>query len=198
MRFYDERDGLPKYPLYMMTGVQLSLVAKDEYGSLWLVDLPSMRRELLLKKDAVPPLLDASEVEATYRDGEGNLWFGTRRGGLFRARKKSITAYSESSGIIDRNVYPIYQDRARTIWIGSGEDFPNMKTELSLESNPSPFTPSAKTPSDVFSSVTGASCTFAKTIDSFRSSGKRFTTKEPLMRFTQIMKTHCGSAATRD
>jgi len=115
---YDERDGLPKYPLRFMTGSRLGLVAKDADGSLWLVDLPSMQKELLLKKAAVPPPLER-EILSTYQDGEGNLWFGTTRDGLFRARKQIITAYSEADGIADKNVYPIYEDRAGTIWIGT-------------------------------------------------------------------------------
>jgi signal transduction histidine kinase/ligand-binding sensor domain-containing protein len=116
---FDERDGLPKFPLYFMTGSQLGLVAKDAGGSLWIIDLPSMQKELLLKKAVVPPPLDKTEILSTYRDGEGNLWFGTERDGLFRARKQIITAYSEADGIADKNVYPIYQDRTGTIWVGT-------------------------------------------------------------------------------
>jgi signal transduction histidine kinase/ligand-binding sensor domain-containing protein len=116
---FDERDGLPKYPLRFMTGSRLGLVAKDADGSLWLVDLPSMQKELLLKKAAVPPPLERAEILSTYRDGEDNLWFGTTRDGLFRARKQIITAYSETDGITEKNIYPIYEDRAGTIWIGA-------------------------------------------------------------------------------
>ncbi len=116
---FDGRDGLPKYPLSFMTGSRLGLVAKDADGSLWLVDLPSMQKELLLKKAAVPPPLERAEILSTYRDGEDNLWFGTTRDGLFRARKQIITAYSEADGITKKNIYPIYEDRAGTIWIGA-------------------------------------------------------------------------------
>lgn len=118
-RIYDERDGLPKYPLYLMIGARLGLVAKDVNDALWLVDLPLMQKELLLKKFAGPFPLDKLEFLSTYADGEGNLWFGTKRDGLFRARKQVITAYSEADGITDKTVYPIYQDRAGTIWLGS-------------------------------------------------------------------------------
>ena len=98
-----------------MTGARLALVAKDADGSFWLVDLPSMQKELLLKKAAVPPPLQRGEISSVYTDGEGNLWFGTGRDGLFRARKQIITAYSQADGIADKNVYPIYQDRAGTV-----------------------------------------------------------------------------------
>ncbi len=118
-RFYDERDGLPEFPLCFMTGSRLGLVAKDAAGALWVVDLPSMKKELLLKKAAVPPPLEKAEISSTYQDNEGNFWFGTRRDGLYRARKQIITAYSEADGITVKNIYPIYEDRAGTIWIGT-------------------------------------------------------------------------------
>jgi ligand-binding sensor domain-containing protein len=118
-RVYDERDGLPKSPLYFMTGSRFCLVAKDADGSLWLVDLPAMRKELLLKNTAALPPLDKAGMYSTYTDGEGNLWFGTRRDGLFRARKQIITTYSEADGIREKNVYPIYEDRAGIVWIGT-------------------------------------------------------------------------------
>ena len=117
---FDERDGLPKRPLYFVTGARLALAAGDADGALWLVDLPAMRKELLLKKNAAAAAaLDKAEILSTYQDGEGNLWFGNRRDGLFRARKQVVTAYSEADGIRDKNVYPIYEDRAGTLWIGS-------------------------------------------------------------------------------
>lgn len=119
-RLYGELDGLPKYPLYLMIGARLALVAKDADESLWLVDLPSMQKELLLKKGDSSFPIDKLEFLSTYADGEGNLWFGTKRDGLFRARRQVITAYSEAEGIKDKTVYPIYQDRAGTVWLGAG------------------------------------------------------------------------------
>ena len=118
-KIFDERDDLPKYPLYFVTGARLALAAKDADGAFWLVDLPAMNKELLFKKSVFPPSLERVETSSTYADGEGNLWFGTRRDGLFRVRKQLITAYSEADGITDKNIYPIYEDRAGTIWIGT-------------------------------------------------------------------------------
>ena len=70
-----------------MIGARLGLVAKNADDSLWLVDLPSMQKELLFKKDAARLPLDKLEFLSTYADREGNLWFGTKRDGLFRARR---------------------------------------------------------------------------------------------------------------
>ena len=116
---FDERDGLPKRPLSFITGARLALVAEDRDGAVWLIDLPAMHKELLFKKSAVPPPFDKAEISSTYQDAEGNLWFGTKRDGLFRARKQIVTAYSEANGIRDKNVYPIYEDRAGVVWVGT-------------------------------------------------------------------------------
>lgn len=119
-RVFDERDGLPKRPLYFVTGARLALAAKDPDGALRLIDLPSMQKELLFKKGAAATAaLERAEILSTDQDGEGNLWFGSRRDGLFRARKQIVTAYSEADGIRDKNVYPIYEDRAGTVWVGT-------------------------------------------------------------------------------
>jgi signal transduction histidine kinase/ligand-binding sensor domain-containing protein len=120
-RIFDERDGLPKYPLFLMIGSRLALVAKDANDALWLIDLPSLQKELLLKKAAGAFPLDKLEFLSTYADGEGNLWFGTSRDGLFRARKQIITPYSEAEGITNKTVYPVYQDKAGAIWVGASE-----------------------------------------------------------------------------
>jgi streptogramin lyase len=117
---YDERDGLPKYPMYLIVGAKLGLVSKDSDEALWLVDLPSLQKDLLLKGTGGTFPRDKLEFLSTYADEEGNLWFGTKRDGLFRARKQVITAYSEADGIKDKTVYPIYQDHAGKIWLGGG------------------------------------------------------------------------------
>lgn len=116
---YDERDGLPKSPMSFIVGARLGLIAKDADESVWLIELPSMQRQLLSNKAVGPLPRDRSEVLSSYADDEGGIWFGTKRGGLLRARKQITTAYSEVNGISDKNVYPIYQDHNRTIWIGT-------------------------------------------------------------------------------
>ncbi len=58
------------------------------------------------------------DLTAVYGDREGNLWLGTTRNGLFRARRQPVTAYTKAQGLLAREVYPILEDRAGTIWIG--------------------------------------------------------------------------------
>jgi signal transduction histidine kinase/ligand-binding sensor domain-containing protein len=52
-------------------------------------------------------------------DREGNVWVGTEGKGLYRLQEQSVIVYSKAQGLIDSNVYPIYQDRTSAIWIGA-------------------------------------------------------------------------------
>ncbi|HUE02646.1 MAG TPA: two-component regulator propeller domain-containing protein [Bryobacteraceae bacterium] len=56
---------------------------------------------------------------ALREDGEGNLWLATDGQGLYQVRRQVITAYSKEQGLIDRDVYPVYQDRAGALWMGA-------------------------------------------------------------------------------
>ena len=117
-KIYSERDGLPGQPLELVTGARLSLLSRDAQGALWLTDLPTFRHQLLTRQ---PPaaLADPQEIRVAYEDREGNLWFGTFRNGLFRARKQLVTTYSQADGLTQNNVYPLYEDRQGAVWIGT-------------------------------------------------------------------------------
>jgi len=132
VRIFNAGDGLPKFPLDFVTGAKISLVSWDGKDSLWLTDLETMRNELLLKtpadapaepEDIYPPYLEGERVFYTfhrsYQDSEGNLWFGTERGGLYRARKQVVTTFSRNEGLTDTNVYPIYEETDGTLLVGT-------------------------------------------------------------------------------
>src|SRR5690606_11462696 len=64
------------------------------------------------------PVWDGIYYTAT-QDIEGNLWFGTLRDGLLRARRQLITTLSTAEGLADNNVYPIFQDAQDNVWVGT-------------------------------------------------------------------------------
>jgi signal transduction histidine kinase/ligand-binding sensor domain-containing protein len=62
-------------------------------------------------------VLNAS-VRSIIRDREGSLWLATTRG-LYRARKRLMTAHSTESGLASHEVYPLAQSRDGDVWVGT-------------------------------------------------------------------------------
>src|SRR5215471_13894301 len=50
-------------------------------------------------------------------DHEGGMWLGADRG-LCRIQPQTVRVFSRKDGLLDENVYPIYQDRSGDIWAG--------------------------------------------------------------------------------
>jgi len=114
---YTKQDGLPEIPIALVLSEPLKLLSKDKQGALWITDLQTMRNELIARHPPTP--LFEIHPGASHEDREGNLWLGTFRDGLFKVRKQVITAYSKADGLLNNNVYPIYEDRLGVIFIGT-------------------------------------------------------------------------------
>ncbi len=129
VRVYRAGDGLPGIPVDFVVGAKTGLVCWDGRDSLFLTDLETMRSELLVKTpvnlppttgDIYPPLsVFESVFRSSYRDEEGNIWFGTLRGGLYRARKQIVKTFSSADGLTDTNVYPIYENDDGSLLVGT-------------------------------------------------------------------------------
>lgn len=52
-------------------------------------------------------------------DTQGALWFGTRNQGLFRYSANKISSFTEQQGLPNNHVLSLYQDREKSIWIGT-------------------------------------------------------------------------------
>jgi signal transduction histidine kinase/ligand-binding sensor domain-containing protein len=117
VRVLTERDGLPGSPILFVTGPRASLLSEDQRGAFWLTDVDTMA-SLMLSNSVPASIMDRGNMMG-YEDREGNLWFGTTRGGLFRARKQFITGYSIADGLTENNVNPIFEDRNGVVWMGT-------------------------------------------------------------------------------
>jgi signal transduction histidine kinase/ligand-binding sensor domain-containing protein len=102
----------------------LRALSVDQGGALWLTTLDSARSELVTRHppEGLAPLLKDDDLGVVYADREDNLWFGTLRHGLFRARRQVVTAFAKEQGLDAREVYPILEDRQGAIWIGTAAD----------------------------------------------------------------------------
>ena len=129
VRVFSEASGLPKIPLDFVTGANLSLISSDGKNSLFLTDLETMKSELLLKTpadvpvrtgDIYPPFLDGEDIfQSLYQDGEGNVWIGTLRSGLYRARRQIVKTFSTAEGLTDNNVYPLFETDDGSLLVGT-------------------------------------------------------------------------------
>lgn len=115
VRVFGQQDGLPGKPILFVTGARVSVLSKDEHGSFWLTDVHTMSSQMLGNNVSTSFM----EAGTGYEDREGNIWFGTTRSGLLRARKQFITAYSIADGLTQNNVNPILEDRDGVVWIGT-------------------------------------------------------------------------------
>ena len=140
VRTFNAGDGLPKIPLEFIAGAKTSLISWDGKDSLWLTDLETMRNELLLRMpadaraetgDIYPPFLEGESVfQSSYQDGEGNLWFGTLRAGVYRARKQIVKTFSTAEGLTDNNVYPLFENDGGGVLVGTTSGLFNLQNDL--------------------------------------------------------------------
>jgi signal transduction histidine kinase/ligand-binding sensor domain-containing protein len=112
---YTMKNGLSGKQTRLVYGQRpLQVLSVRDDGSLWLTDVDSMHSHLVAQQ---PP--EGLTIQISYADREGNIWFGTLRNGLYRARKQSVTTYAKPQGLIATEVYPVFEDRAGTIWVGA-------------------------------------------------------------------------------
>jgi signal transduction histidine kinase len=109
-------NGLPgKSPRFVYGQMPLRVLSLGGDRSLWLTELDSMQSHLLVQR--VPEGREFPP-QICYADREGNIWIGTIYNGLYRVRRQSITTYAEPQGLITPEVYPVFEDRDGTIWVG--------------------------------------------------------------------------------
>lgn len=60
-----------------------------------------------------------SQVYALLQDHQGNIWMGTRGGGISKFDGKKFTTISERQGLVNNFIYKIIQGKDRRIWIAT-------------------------------------------------------------------------------
>ncbi len=83
-------------------------------------------------------------IASGFRDGQGNLWFGTYGGGASMYDGKSFTNFTMKEGLADNYILSITQDNQGDLWFGTygggvsrydGQTFTNYTTAQGLANN---------------------------------------------------------------
>jgi signal transduction histidine kinase/ligand-binding sensor domain-containing protein/DNA-binding response OmpR family regulator len=105
--------------------LNLKVVHVDNHGSIWV----GTRQKGLCRfenGELVPysnPNINfsMSNISAIYTDREGSLWVGTEIDGLVRLRDVEFSPYTTKSGLVDNNIYSLYEDSKNNVWITTGD-----------------------------------------------------------------------------
>ncbi|HEX5581471.1 MAG TPA: two-component regulator propeller domain-containing protein, partial [Gemmatimonadaceae bacterium] len=95
---------------------------RDRAGTLWLAaenGLFTLRGD---RVEAVPLAADGTiKVEALFEDAEGNVWAGSRQGGLFRVRDATFRVLSTGDGLPHPFAFAVAGDGRGGVWIATRE-----------------------------------------------------------------------------
>ena len=87
------------------------------------VQLSAQENEIVFENISTFSGLSASQAKCVFQDSDGFLWIGTLEGGLnyydgysFRIFKSNA---SDSSSIINNNIYSLAEDRSGNIWVAT-------------------------------------------------------------------------------
>jgi ligand-binding sensor domain-containing protein len=106
-------------------------MVQDDYGFLWfrtsdgLYKFDGYSLKPYRHQRGNPNTVSDDTIQAVYKDRDGNLWIGTKFGGLDRldVRRNRFTHYRHEPGkpgsLANDNVICVYRDRHGQLWIGT-------------------------------------------------------------------------------
>ncbi len=90
---------------------------RDPHGHTWTFHVGErLMRFLDFESSGEPTTLPLTRF---LEDKEGNVWIGTEGNGLYQLQEQSIHVYSKAQGLIDQDIYPVFQDHSGDIWMGA-------------------------------------------------------------------------------
>lgn len=86
---------------------------------LYLLCSSSFAQQYTFRNYSVDEGLAQSQVYAMCEDNNGNIWFGTRGGGLSRFDGIDFTSYTTQEGLASNYIRCVLKDSSGTLWIGT-------------------------------------------------------------------------------
>jgi signal transduction histidine kinase/ligand-binding sensor domain-containing protein len=65
------------------------------------------------------PILLSNDISPLLEDSEGNLWFGTYGGGLYKFQDDTLSCITDDMGLPSNYVLSLAEDSSGTIWVGT-------------------------------------------------------------------------------
>lgn len=93
------------------------IIYRDVRGHIWTAHVgPHLALFLDFTSSGQPTSIQYTRF---LEDQEGNVWVGTEGAGLYQLREQVINVFSKAQGLLDQDIYPIYQDPTGAIWLGA-------------------------------------------------------------------------------
>ncbi|MFP2931344.1 two-component regulator propeller domain-containing protein [Pyxidicoccus sp. 3LG] len=100
---------------------QVLALSRDSAGVLWMATAGGLLSwdGMVVRRFTTEDGLPATFVTALYTDSHGNLWVGTRRGGLVRHTAEGFSAPVPGTGLVEAEVLSLLEDRNGHLWVGT-------------------------------------------------------------------------------
>jgi len=99
----------------------VTALCADKAGDIWIGGYQGLVRwsDGLMKAFTTADGLSNEQVTVIFEDRDGNIWVGTRKGGLNRYSAGKWTSFTETDGLSNNYVMSIVEDREGSLWVAT-------------------------------------------------------------------------------
>ncbi|GAB3949674.1 hypothetical protein GCM10028805_26330 [Spirosoma harenae] len=96
-------------------------IKQDRKGNIWMATFGGIYRYDGKSFINVTRQVSSAHFFSVLEDRKGNFWFSTVGEGVYYYDGKSFQQFTTKDGLASNGVFDIYEDKAGTIWFGTGE-----------------------------------------------------------------------------